>query len=163
MVNLAGRRVTGTYGDNAMIGFNGAPNGGFMGPAGTNAPQWPRQGNPGPMGPPTPMPGNQLGMLTSAGYNGPMPGTPEFHAALASGQHPIEQWVMANRSQLQAQFPQWPGWNGIGAAQNGPGSAFGNGGAGMMPPSFDNVLEPRAPGANGFGGLSPYYRRGTKY
>jgi hypothetical protein len=58
--------------------------------------------------PNTPAGGNNTGLnnhpgwdrLQAMGYTGPMPGTPEFQAARAAGQHPILDW-------LHSQHPEW--------------------------------------------------------
>lgn len=42
-----------------------------------------------------------------AGYNGPMPGTPEWQALRAQGQHPLMDWFRANGGQSLAGL-EWP-------------------------------------------------------
>ena len=63
------------------------------------------------------------GFLQGRGYTGPMPGTPEFQQARASGQHPIMDW-------MRSQHPQWGMGQGFMPQGQGMGQPMGL--AGLM-------------------------------
>ena len=120
--------------------------GGFL----PNAGGW--GGPPQPMPqPPAPLPTNagngspwpdQAGRaqrLTALGYTGPLPGSPELMAARQAGQHPIIDWLRANRPNWQGQQEGGSGnhygWgNGQHLGGWGGPQGWNNPGPGQLPP-----------------------------